>query len=108
MNSENNKNIILKNLKYGKENAITKTQLIRLTELDERTIRHIIAELQKNGNAICSTSSSAGYYFPKTIEEAEHAINEKKKRAKKCFNGIKPLTKFIQEQTQTKISDYDV
>lgn len=58
--------IILNNLSYGKENAISKRELMKLTGLDERSVRSNIAILRKSKNIlICSNSQSKGYYFPK-------------------------------------------
>ena len=39
--------IILNNLSYGKENAISKRELMKLTGLDERSVRSNIAILRK-------------------------------------------------------------
>ncbi|MEG0917639.1 MAG: hypothetical protein RSF68_11560 [Myroides sp.] len=98
------KEIIINALKIGQENSTTKKELCELTGLDERTVRIFLAEIQENdGIAICSFSSNKGYFYPETIDEANHCLMEKKKRAIRCFNGSKALTKFIEEQSQMKL-----
>ncbi len=69
--------IILNNLSYGKENAISKRELMKLTGLDERSVRSNIAILRKSKNIlICSNSQSKGYYFPKDAHEALEFVHE--------------------------------
>lgn len=73
--------IILNNLSYGKENAISKRELMKLTGLDERSVRFNIATLRKEKNIlICSNSQSKGYYFPKNAQEAFEFANETNRR----------------------------
>lgn len=64
-------------------------------------MRNIISELQeKDEIAICSYSTQKGYFYPSSVDEAIHALREKKKRAIKCFNGSRALKRYIVEQTQ--------
>ncbi len=83
--------IILNNLPYGKENAISKKQLIELTHMSERKVRLDIAFLRKNCNVtICSSSNTGGYYFPASYEEANQFANE-------TVNRIRELAKVARK-----------
>ena len=104
------KEIIKANLKVGKENAITRKELVSLCKVSDRKIRDVIREMRnKDMEPICSTSGNAGYYYPKTADEAIQCRNEKKKRAKSNFEGVPALEKFIKERSQVKIEfkDYE-
>ena len=59
------------------QNAISKRELMKLTGLDERSVRSNIAILRKSKNIlICSNSQSKGYYFPKDAHEALEFVHE--------------------------------
>ena len=57
---------VLNAIPYGKENAISKSELVALTGLSERQIRQEIKELNteltKKGTAILSSSQHRGYW----------------------------------------------
>ena len=104
------KEIIKANLKVGKENAITRKELVSLCKVSDRKMRDVIREMRnKDMEPICSTSGGAGYYYPKSADEAIQCRNEKKKRAKSNFEGVPALEKFIKERSQVKIEfkDYE-
>lgn len=104
------KEIIKANLKIGKENAITRRELVSLCKVSDRKMRDVIREMRnKDMEPICSTSGGAGYYYPKSADEAIQCRNEKKKRAKSNFEGVPALEKFIKERSQVKIEfkDYE-
>lgn len=82
-----------------KKTAISKRELMKLTGLDERSVRSNIAILRKLKNIlICSNSQSKGYYFPKDAQEALEFVHETNGR-------IAELAKIAKKQKngQTKI-----
>lgn len=52
----------------GKENAIKRSELCRLSGLSDRRMRKEIEELQKQGYPIVVELDGSGYYIPKTPE----------------------------------------
>lgn len=104
------KAIIKNNLGRGAENAITREKLVELCKVSDRKVRDIIREMRnKDLVPICSTSRSAGYYYPKDANEAIACRDEKKRRAKANFEGVPALEKFIKEESQVTIefNDYE-
>lgn len=81
---------------YGKVNAISREQLVRLTGLSDRDVRECISILRQK-HPICSSSSYQGYFRPTEAEisEAEHTRNETAKRARALLSQLKTLNHFI-------------
>lgn len=53
---------LLDYIPFGKENAVTRQELVRLTGLDDRTIRNEIKRLNREGVPILSSSHTCGYW----------------------------------------------
>ena len=95
------KAIIKLNLKEGKENAISRSTLKQITGVSDRTNRKAIELLIREDLVpICSYSSGKGYFIANTVEEAQHTLNERHKRAMKHLMSEYTFKKFIQEQKQ--------
>ena len=61
---------ILDYIPFGKENAIRRGELIRLTGLDDRSMRKLIEKEQLNGNLILNMQDGKGYFQPIMPDEA--------------------------------------
>lgn len=93
---------IISDLKKGR---CTKEELSVKYNLDERTIRRIIAEISCYFPVV-SFSSTKGYYIPivdentntnEILEDLQHALNEHMSRVNELKRKMKPLIATIKE-----------
>lgn len=61
---------------YGRENAVSRFYLSKITGLPDRQLRIEIKKLIRQGNAILSSSSAKGYWRSEDIDEIEEFIRE--------------------------------
>ena len=93
----------------GEKSKRTRRQLMNLTDLSDRQIRNKIMLSRMDGNLICSTSHSIGYYVAEDADDPAIGvfIRETMSRIKKEFAIIKP---FIDSQKvvdgQISFSEY--
>ena len=80
---------------FGKEKAISKSELCTLTGFSERKVREIVADLRKNEIFICSTSGSSGYWKPTKRKELEDMADEFHGRAMDCLVTESKIRKYI-------------
>lgn len=72
---------VLNCIPSGKENAITRRELVIKTGLTDRTVRNMISELITIHKVpICSHSNGKGYYIAGTVEDIRHCLNETRNR----------------------------
>ncbi|NLC96182.1 MAG: HTH domain-containing protein [Erysipelotrichaceae bacterium] len=88
-------NIILNNIKPGRENSISRDKLVSITGINDRTIRDTIADLRAEGVPIISNTNKGGYYLPATQEEAQEYISSMENRAKNTFVSIKATKEWL-------------
>lgn len=95
---------------FGKENAVSKAYLSKMTGADERIVRAAIkrenAELAKKGIAIVSTASHKGYWKTDDVQELEAYEAEQMHRALKIMENLRPVKSLIKahyEQGQVTI-----
>ena len=74
----------------GKDNAISRSQLIKLTGLSDRIIRDMIA-LERRNTAILNLQNGAGYYIPSASDrgEIERYVKQEEARAKSIFWSLR-------------------
>ena len=74
----------------GKENAISRSQLVKLTGLSDRIVRDMIA-LERRNTAILNLQNGAGYYIPSDSDRAEieRFIKQEEARAKSIFWSLR-------------------
>lgn len=74
----------------GKENAISRSQLVKLTGLSDRIIRDMIA-LERRNTAILNLQNGAGYYIPSESDRAdiERYVRQEEARAKSIFWSLR-------------------
>lgn len=94
---------ILANIKTGKENAISRHQLVLLCRESDRKIRDEIAEMRLYGTPIVSNTDAGGYYLPATPEEAYEYINSMESRAKRTFESIKATKEWLRKNGQMRL-----
>ena len=74
----------------GKENAVTREELRKITGYTDREIREMIERERRNGHAILSSPAVSGYWQTDDIDEIERFINAlDRRRASEAKNLIK-------------------
>lgn len=81
MQAEKNQAAIAGLLLTGAENAITLTQLSRITGRDTRTVRLLIQRDRAAGFPVC-VDNAHGYYLPATEEEKSACVKSMRHRAR--------------------------
>lgn len=82
-------------LKVGKENAISTTDLVRLSGCSSaRDLQQRIAQERNEGAIICS-GSKKGYWLPKNRAEIEEFCKVMDNRAKNIFNATRSAKRAL-------------
>lgn len=87
---------IIDYIPYGKENAITREQLSKVTGLPDRAMRKEI-ELARRDTCIINNQNGKGYYRPTDKAEVERYIKQEESRAKKIFMALGGARKYQEE-----------
>ena len=87
-------------LKIGKENAITRGELVALLNLPDRTVRRLIQEARDRGEIIINDSSGAGYFMTDDVGEMKRQYRSNKSRALSVLRQQKYLRRKIREAEQ--------
>ena len=78
---------------FGRENAISREDLVAMTGMSDRNVRFRIAELRAEDDGtdevIVSISRRSGYYRTDNPAEIEHFVNELKKRIRMTYRAIR-------------------
>ena len=61
-------------LKNGKENAITRRELVSLLNLPDRTVRRLIQEARDRGEIIINAQDGVGYYMTEDLGEMKRQL----------------------------------
>ena len=80
-------NTILSFLKHGKDRAIPRRDLVRLTRLDERILRKHIETIRRS--SVCILSDASGYYLPRNLDEIQRYIKRTERTAKSTFYTLR-------------------
>ena len=86
---------LLNLIPYGKENAVSRADLVRLTGWDGRKVRKEIKRLLRNGEHILSSSSAKGYWRSDDPDEIERFLKESDKRRRTEALTVEPLRFFV-------------
>ena len=81
----------------GRENAIRRDELVRLTNLPDRTIRSMIEEARNRGEIIINDGSGVGYYTSDDLGEITRQLNMNERRAKSVLVQNTHLRRKIAE-----------
>ena len=88
---------ILSLIPKGRENAITRGELMKITGLPDREIRAAIKKLVRQGNPILSSSGKAGYWLSDSWEEINSFIKEYERRQRSTDSNIAMLRRIYNE-----------
>lgn len=85
----------------GKENAVSKSMLVKITGVDERIVRKNLKEenerlINEEGVAIVSTASRNGYWKSDDLAELEAYEAEQRHRAAMILENLKPIRSLIE------------
>lgn len=89
---------ILSLIPKGRENAITRGELMRITGLPDREIRAAIKKLVRQGNPVLSSSGKAGYWLSDDWNEINAFIKEYERRQRTTDCNIAALRKLYNEK----------
>ncbi len=83
---------------YGKENAISNSNLAIASGKKKRDARRLVYQARVNGEPICSTCEErkGGYFMPANKEEARIYFRQQRSRIKSAIaalNGVKQYLK---------------
>lgn len=81
----------------GKESAITRSELARLTNLPDRKVREQIEAARRNGELIVNAGDGAGYYISDNIDELTRQYRMNENRAMSILVQQKFLRRRIKE-----------
>lgn len=97
---------------FGKENAVTREELHKITGYNDREIREMIGRERRKGHAILSSPSVSGYWQTEDIDEIERFIKAlDRRRSSEAKNLIKLREKvakargytFVQVRAHTRM-----
>lgn len=89
---------LLELIPYGKENAVSREYLSKLTGWDGRKVRWEIKRLLKNGEHILSSSSAKGYWRSDDPDEIEKFLRESDKRRQTEALTVQPLRFYVAKE----------
>lgn len=82
----------------GRENAVTRFQLVWKTGERDRQIRREIAEARREGDLILNRQDGGGYYRPSNPQEVLRWYRQEHARAMKILVGLTPARRWLKEQ----------
>lgn len=82
----------------GRENAVTRGELVAILNLPDRTIRRLIQEARDRGEIIINAQDGAGYYMSDDVGEMKRQLALNKSRALSVLRQQKHLLRKIAEE----------
>lgn len=79
----------------GRENAITREHLCKITGLPDRKVREEIEQARRRGAIIVNAQDGAGYYQTEDLGEIKRQFNQNERRAKSILAQQKHLRKRL-------------
>lgn len=87
---------------YGRENAVSRAYVARMSGLTDREIRNQIKRenevLAESGCAVVSSASQKGYWKTDDPNEMEAYIHEQMHRAMKIIENLHPVRQLVKEK----------
>lgn len=83
---------------YGKDHAISRAELARLTGLKDRQVRKSIKRELGRGTVILSSASARGYWRTDDLAEIEAFIRESDRRRTTEARTVEPLRRILAER----------
>ena len=87
----------------GRENAVSRRELARLTGLTDRSIREHIKGANRaligEGKAILSSSRARGYWISSEVQEMEEYLKESSRRARAQYRNDSPIRAYVMRRS---------
>lgn len=87
---------IIEYIPHGRDNAITRAELVRLTGLSDRNVRAQISQARRN-NVIINLQDGGGYYRPTERAEIERYAMQEEHRLKSIGWSLKAARDALRE-----------
>lgn len=103
-------NEILDYIPYGRENAISRESLARITGMSDRQVRKAIEGLREDGEVILSSSHSKGYWRSDDEADISAYIAENRHRIARLHRTNKEIIRKHYERTgqrYTTVREHD-
>ena len=81
----------------GRENAVTRSELVSILNLPDRTIRRLIQEARDRGEIIINAQDGAGYYMSDDVGEMKRQLALNNSRAMSVLRQQTYLRRKIAE-----------
>ena len=81
----------------GRENAVTRGELVAILNLPDRTVRRLSQEARDRGEIIINAQDGAGYYMSDDVGEMKRQLALNNSRAKSVLRQQKHLRRKIAE-----------
>lgn len=91
----------------GKENAVTRGELVAILNLPDRTIRRLIQEARDRGEIIINAQDGAGYYMSDDVGEMKRQLALNRSRAMSVLRQQKYLRRKIREAENKEQVTFD-
>ena len=91
----------------GKENAVTRCELVAILNLPDRTIRRLIQEARDRGEIIINAQDGAGYYLSDDVGEMKRQLALNRSRAMSVLRQQKYLRRKIREAENKEQVTFD-
>ena len=88
---------VLGHIPAGRENAISRAELCRITGWPDRTVRREIKRLVSQGVPILSSSQARGYWYSESLQEIEEFIREEDARQRTSRKTTARLRRMVKE-----------
>lgn len=89
---------IFKYIPHGKENAVTRAQLCRMTGLPDRQNRKLIELAQRRGCIILNDQDGKGYYTTTDPDVLIRYYRQERGRALSTLRKLTPLRRRLREE----------
>ena len=91
---------ILQYIPHGRENAISRRELCRITGLDDRVVRQEIKRLVRDkGIPILSSSAARGYWISESFDEMRAYVRENDTREATLRRNVDPIRQIIEHES---------
>lgn len=86
---------LIDNLRFGKENAITRENLAKKMGMGDRDVRELIERARRDGYIIVNDCKGAGYYRTNNPDDIEKAYWQERRRALSILYRLKTMRRVL-------------
>lgn len=86
---------LLSVIPFGKDNAISRKDLMNVMECSERELRLIISLARQDAVIINNQCANGGYYQTDDVNEIQKWVKQETHRAKSIFGNLKGANKIL-------------